>query len=87
MYHLKIKVSDYGSPQLSNLTWVTVNVPINFKPELKDGYRFEVYEDTPRGMKFGEINATDQNVNDQLKYYIDESTSELWNLVLYWMYI
>ncbi|XP_041350813.1 protocadherin Fat 4-like [Gigantopelta aegis] len=75
VYYLKIQVSDYGSPRLSNVTHIVVNVPINFKPELKESYRFEIAEDTPGGVEFGEINATDQNVKDQLKYYIDESSS------------
>ena len=87
-YNLSIRAVDSGIPQRFDEQVVSVDVPVNFPPNLDEGYEFSIFENVSIGHQIGQITATDWNVDsgqgDELKYFTDEgkATRESSNLLL-----
>ncbi|XP_067676185.1 protocadherin Fat 4-like [Haliotis asinina] len=78
-YDLEIRVVDHGYPQQSTDFTLTLDVPVNFPPRLRDSYSFRLQENVPEGTAVGEVVATDRNADkgeeERLSYFIDDTES------------
>ncbi|XP_046553352.1 protocadherin Fat 4-like [Haliotis rubra] len=78
-YDLEIRVVDHGYPQQSTDFTLTLDVPVNFPPRLRDSYSFRLQENVHEGTAVGKVVATDRNADkgeeERLSYFIDKTES------------
>ncbi|XP_071114980.1 protocadherin Fat 4-like [Haliotis cracherodii] len=79
-YNVKVLAFDMGTPQRRTNGVFKIRVPVNYQPHFESLYRLNVKENVTVGSDFGQVKATDKNIelgeDERLNYFIDEKSTQ-----------